>query len=132
MTTSTGPRGLRQRAAFLALGRALVQGRRPGSPGLGDRARAVPRMASGALTGRYRMLTRGRLALLVLAVLYLVSPVDLVPEAVFSVFGLLDDGVVALWLAGALLVETQRYLEWEGADRPPVVDGTVVDGAVRG
>jgi len=126
VTTTSSPRGLRQRAAFLALARVLVQGRRAGTPGLADRARALPRMVGGALTGRYRVLTRGRLGLLVLAVAYLLSPVDLVPEALFSVFGLLDDGVVALWLGGALLVETQRFLDWEDHGRPTVVDGDVL------
>lgn len=121
--TSQGPRGLRQRAAFLALARVLWQGARPGTPSLADRARALPRMLGGALTGRYSILTRGRIGLLVLAVAYLLSPVDLVPEALFSVFGLLDDGVVALWLGGALLVETERFLNWESQGRPTVVDG---------
>ncbi|GAA4542724.1 YkvA family protein [Pseudonocardia xishanensis] len=122
-TTSTSPRGSRQRATLLALARVLWQGRRPGTPGLADRARALPRMVGQALSGRYTVLTRGRVALLVLAVAYLVSPVDLVPEAFLSVFGLLDDGVVALWLGGALLVETQRYLDWEADGRPTVVEG---------
>ena len=105
----------------MVLARAVVQGRRPGSPGLVDRVRALPGMAFGALNGRYPALTRGRLAMLVLAVAYLVSPVDLVPEAFLSVFGLVDDGVVALWLGGALIVETQRYLDWQRETR--VVEG---------
>lgn len=99
--------------ALRALWRALVEGRRPGAPGFGDRFRALPRMAGGALTGRYPVLSRGRLALLVLAVAYLVSPVDLVPEAVLGPLGLGDDALVAAWLAGAFLVETERYLSWE-------------------
>jgi hypothetical protein len=36
-----------------------------------------------------------------------------VPELLFNVFGLGDDAVVALWLAGAFLVETERYLGWQ-------------------
>jgi uncharacterized membrane protein YkvA (DUF1232 family) len=83
-------------------------------------------MVGGALSGRSGVLTRGRLGLLILAGAYLVSPVDLVPEAVTSLFGLVDDGVVALWLGGALLVETQRFLEWERDGRPRIVDGELV------
>jgi uncharacterized membrane protein YkvA (DUF1232 family) len=78
-------------------------------------------MIADALGGRYEHLSRGRLVLLGLALLYLVSPVDLVPEAFLGPFGLGDDGVVALWLGGALLAETERYLAWE-RDRPVVVD----------
>jgi uncharacterized membrane protein YkvA (DUF1232 family) len=109
-------------AAFRTLWRALSEGRKPGAPGLVDRLRVLPRMAGAALSGRYPELSRGRLAMLVLAVAYLVSPVDVVPELLFSVLGLVDDGVVALWLGGAVLVETQRYLEWEKR-APSVVEG---------
>jgi uncharacterized membrane protein YkvA (DUF1232 family) len=109
---------VRRMAASRALWRVLVEGRRPGAPVFADRFRALPRMASGALTGRYPVLSRGRLALLVLAVAYLVSPVDLVPEAVLGPLGLGDDAFVAAWLAGAFLVETERYLSWEERSRP--------------
>lgn len=108
-------------AAFRALWRAVSQGNRPGAPGFGDRLRSLPRMISAALSGRYSELGRGRVALLVLAVAYLVSPVDLVPEVFLGLLGLGDDAVVALWLGGALLVETDRYLDWERT-RPTIVD----------
>jgi uncharacterized membrane protein YkvA (DUF1232 family) len=109
----------RRVAAFTALWRAISHGRRPGTPGLGERARAVPRMVGDALAGRYAALGRGRLALLGFALAYLVSPIDLVPEAFVPLLGLADDGVVAFWLAGAFLVETDRFLAWERA-RPAV------------
>ena len=98
-----------------ALWRAVMRGRRPGAPGIGDRMRSVPRMVGGVLSGRYPELGRGRLALLVLAVAYIVSPVDLLPEAVLGPIGLADDSVVAVWLAGAFLLETERFLLWENA-----------------
>jgi uncharacterized membrane protein YkvA (DUF1232 family) len=100
-------------AAFAALWRAVSRGRQPGAPGLDERLRALPRMIGDAVSGRYAALGRGRLALLALAVAYLVSPVDVVPEAVVPLLGLADDSVVALWLAGAFLAETDRFLAWE-------------------
>lgn len=100
-------------AAFRALWTALARGRAPGAPGLGDRLRALPRLLTGAVSGRYPHLGRGRVAVLAVAVLYLVSPVDLVPELFLSLLGLADDAVVALWLGGTFLAETDRYLEWE-------------------
>jgi len=103
----------RRISAFRALWRAVVSGRRPGAPGLGERARALPRIVGASLGGRYRGLSRGRLALFLVGLVYLISPVDLVPELLFNVFGLGDDAVVALWLAGGFLVETERYLGWE-------------------
>ena len=41
------------------------------------------------------------------------------PEVLLGLLGLGDDAVVALWLGGALLVETDRYLDWER--RPPTI-----------
>jgi uncharacterized membrane protein YkvA (DUF1232 family) len=78
-------------------------------------------MLSSGLSGAYPQLSRGRLGLIVLALAYLVSPVDLVPEALFAIFGLVDDAVVALWVGGAFLSETDRFLEWERR-QPTVVD----------
>ena len=54
-----------------------------------------------------------------LAIAYLVSPIDLVPEAFLPVVGLIDDGVVALWLGGMFLSETERFMAWESDRRPP-------------
>lgn len=113
--------GPRRIAAFRALWRAVSQGRRPGAPGIADRLRALPRMVPSAVSGRYPQLGRGRLALFVLALAYLVSPVDLVPEAFLALLGLGDDAVVALWLGGAFLVETDRFLHWERT-RPTETD----------
>jgi uncharacterized membrane protein YkvA (DUF1232 family) len=104
----------RRLLAFRALWRAL---RRGGAPGLAERARALPRMVGGALAGRYRGLSRARLALVVLGLVYLVSPVDLVPEALLPLIGLADDAVVVAWLAGQLLGETDDFLRWE-RERP--------------
>ena len=104
---------VRRLAALHALWRSLAR-RRPGSPGLGDRLRALPRLAVAAIAGRYHF-GGGRILLGLLAVAYLLSPIDFVPEALLGLFGLGDDAVVALWLGGAFLVETERFLGWERA-----------------
>jgi uncharacterized membrane protein YkvA (DUF1232 family) len=114
----------RRLAAFTVLWRAVMRGQRPGAPGLGERLSATPRMVREAVSGRYAAPGRPRLALLGLALAYLISPVDLIPEAVVPLLGLADDGVVALWLAGAFLAETDNYLGWERS-RPVVVEGSV-------
>ena len=88
---------------------------------MGERLRALPRMLRGAVTGRYPALSRGRLGLIVLGLAYLVSPIDLLPEVVLPLLGFADDGVVALWLGGAFLAETERFLAWE-REQPAVVD----------
>lgn len=115
-------KSLKRGAAFAALGRALMSGAR-GGPSLGARLAALPRMIAATARGEY---DGGlRLALMTAATAYIVSPVDLVPELFLSVFGLLDDAVMVTWLAGAVLGETERFLEWE-TRRSSVVPGHVV------
>ncbi|HKT04101.1 MAG TPA: YkvA family protein [Rugosimonospora sp.] len=101
---------LGRKAAFLTLW-SVVRGIRGGPP-LGMRLSAVPRMLGATITGRYD--GKGRLFGMVLALIYIISPIDLIPEAFFAFFGLADDAFVAVWLAGALLSETERFLVWEG------------------
>jgi uncharacterized membrane protein YkvA (DUF1232 family) len=116
--------GPRRIAAFRELWRVVAQARRRGAPDVGDRVRALPRMLRAAVSGRYAHLGRGRVALVALALAYLVSPVDLVPEAVLMVLGLTDDALVAMWLGGVFLAETGRFLEWE-RNQPVIIDQPV-------
>ncbi len=82
-----------------------------GGPSVGRRLAALPRMIRASLRREYDGMAR--LAMMVLAGAYIVSPVDLVPEAVLLVFGVADDLVVITWLAGAVLAETERFIQWE-------------------
>lgn len=100
-------------------------GTRPGTPGIGDRVRALPTMVRDSVTGEYRGTGRSRLAVSAVGLLYLVSPLDVLPEAFLPLVGLLDDAVVAAWVAGSLLVATEDYVEWRGRPAADVVaDGT--------
>jgi uncharacterized membrane protein YkvA (DUF1232 family) len=112
-------------AALGAVWRTLRASSRPGTAGLGARLRAIPRLFAATIRGRYVGTTRGRLLLMVLALAYIVSPVDLVPELFLPIVGLVDDAFVVAWLAGAVLLETERYLQWEHS-RSDVVTGEVV------
>ena len=112
-------------AALTTLWRAVRASRRPGAPGIGTLLSAAPRMLGASLSGRYPHLARGRIVLAVLGLLYIVSPVDLVPEVFLGLFGLGDDALVTAWVVGAVLGETERFLQWEAASRRVVV-GEVV------
>lgn len=116
---------VRRIAAIRALWRVLYTARRPGAVGLKGHLAAVPRMVTQGMTGRYPHLGRGRLGLAVLAVVYVLSPVDLVPELFLPLVGLGDDAVVLAWAFGAVLAETEAFLAWE-RDRGRVVAGEVV------
>lgn len=111
-------RTLTRVAALRALWEAVRGQTRPGSPSVPDRLRALPRMVKDTMAGRYSGLQRSRLALMALAVLYVVSPVDLVPEAALMLLGLADDALVTAWLAGAVLAETEAFIAWEESGRP--------------
>jgi uncharacterized membrane protein YkvA (DUF1232 family) len=122
---------LGRRAALAALWKALVSGR--SGPSLGKRLAAIPRMIGAILTGRYD--GKARLFGMALVSAYIVSPIDLIPEGVlipllgpFGLVGLLDDSAAAIWLAGAVLSETERFLAWE-RERARVIPGTARPGA---
>ncbi|GIJ44838.1 hypothetical protein Val02_17240 [Virgisporangium aliadipatigenens] len=110
---------LRRRTAWKALLRAF----KPGTPGLGRRLGALPRMVRATLRGQYD--GGSRLAMMAVSAAYIVSPIDLVPEGALLLIGLVDDAAVAAWFAGALLDETERFLAWEKA-REQVIPGTFV------
>jgi uncharacterized membrane protein YkvA (DUF1232 family) len=122
MAGTAGP--LRRRMAWTALLRVF----KPGTPGLGRRLAAIPRMMAATMRGEYD--GKGRLAMMALAGVYIVSPIDLVPELVLFILGLVDDAAVAVYFAGALLDETERFLEWE-RQRANVVPGEVINERVR-
>ena len=95
-----------------------------------SRVTAVPGMVRDVLLGRYEGLSKGKLFLMLLAVGYIVSPIDLLPEAILTIPGLADDAVVAAWLIGSVLTESTRYLEHRGAvdvtDNPSVIPGEII------
>ncbi|MDR6865304.1 YkvA family protein [Phycicoccus sp. 3266] len=99
--------------AFRSIFSALRIASRPGSAGMGERLASLPRLARATFSGEYTGSSRGRLLAMVGAVLYVVSPVDLVPEAFLSVLGLADDAVVLSWIAAAVVNETESFLAWE-------------------
>jgi uncharacterized membrane protein YkvA (DUF1232 family) len=115
-------RTLRRTAAFTALAKALLSGAR-GGPSIGKRLAALPRMLKATAKGQY---DGGlRVAMMAAATAYVVSPIDIAPEAFLFVFGLADDAVMITWLAGSVLAETERFLEWE-KQRDAILPGSVV------
>ncbi len=112
-------------AAGAAAWQVVHEGIQPGKPSLWARVRAIPRMVGARFRGSYTELPLWRLALFVAATLYVISPIDLVPELFIPLFGLADDAVIAIWLTSGLVGETERFLEWEryGSD---YIEGNVV------
>ena len=117
----------RKAAAAAAAAAAMSDG----PTGFAARVASIPRMVRDVFRGDYDGLSRGRLLMMVLAVLYIVSPVDLLPEAILTIPGLADDAAVAAWLVASVLGATSAYRLWEngrvaGSDDPSVVQGEVI------
>ncbi|MBP7988790.1 YkvA family protein [Candidatus Microthrix sp.] len=119
----------RSRTSFGAVFTALRLATRPGGPSLWARVSALPRLVRATAKGAYQDTPASQLALMVGALAYLITPVDLMPEALLGPFGLLDDAFVLAWLAGSVVQATEDYLGWEragGAQRPQAGDPATV------
>lgn len=111
--------------AFRSVGTAFRTATRPGTPGVGTRLTSLPRLVWATIKGDYAGTSRRRLLLVLGALLYVVSPVDLVPEMFLPLLGLGDDALVISWIAAALINETETFLCWE-RDRDRTVRGDIV------
>lgn len=124
MTRSTRrqPRGTtpaRLRTARSAWG-LYRETRRPGAPGLARRLTATPRLVTSVLRRRYPGVSRRRLfAYGLLAAVYVLSPLDAIPDLI-PVVGWSDDSAVILWFLTGLLRESGRFVEWERDAAPPL------------
>ncbi|MFI0374248.1 YkvA family protein [Actinomadura sp. 1N219] len=99
---------------------------KPDAPGLWERVRAVPRMLKSALRGQYKGLSHATLGLLALGVVYIISPIDAVPD-VIPVVGIVDDTGLALWMLAVLVKSAGDFVTWERGGRPTVLVGEPVD-----
>ena len=73
--------------------------------------KALLRLIRAYATGEYRAVSRDALVVIVAAVLYVVSPVDLVPD--FLPAGLLDDATVLAFALRKVKDEVDAFLAWE-------------------
>ncbi|MEV0586601.1 YkvA family protein [Nonomuraea sp. NPDC050310] len=76
------------------------------------RLRAIPRMLGAAGRGHYPALGKGKLTMMALGLVYLISPVDAIPEFLLGI-GVVDDFGVFLWLMASLLGQSGDYVEHE-------------------
>jgi uncharacterized membrane protein YkvA (DUF1232 family) len=111
--------------AFRSLATAFRTATRPGTPGVGTRLSSLPRLVWATIRGEYVGTSRGRLIGIVVALAYVISPIDLVPEMFLPFLGLGDDALVIGWIAASLINETESFLGWE-RDRARTVRGDVV------
>jgi uncharacterized membrane protein YkvA (DUF1232 family) len=110
-----------RRAAFVAATAAAAA--QDGPVGFAQRVAAFPRLVRDVLLGRYDGVSRGKLLMMVAAAIYIVSPIDVLPEALLTIPGLADDAVVAGWLLASVLGGTAAYVAWQEGQISPAADG---------
>jgi uncharacterized membrane protein YkvA (DUF1232 family) len=91
-------------------------------------AGSLVRMVRAAVSGRYRRLPRRSLVAVVAGLLYLLDPLDAIPD-LLPLIGLLDDAAVLAWVVGRVRRDLDEFLAWEAAEGP-VIDVEPVANAV--
>jgi len=77
-----------------------------------QRLKALPRLWKTWRGGKYPELPRSQVLMWAVALVYLVSPIDVLPEFL-PVIGVTDDAGVLVWLLSSLSVASGSYLRWE-------------------
>lgn len=115
--------------ALMGVATAIRSANRPGGPSLSERAAAVPRMVRAVMTKKYTGLDGSKLLMMLAAVGYVISPIDLMPEAMLFIAGLGDDALVVGWLAVTVINATDDFLDWER--NASAVPGEVYESMTR-
>ena len=120
-----------RRATAVAGAVRASQGRHP----LGQRLLAILPMVRDTLAGRWPGGPKARVLGGLAGLVYLVSPVDFLPEALLGPFGLGDDLALAAVSVAALLTAAEEYLDARdradaGATAQSWDTGEVIPGVV--
>ncbi|QKG56692.1 DUF1232 domain-containing protein [Hymenobacter sp. BRD128] len=75
-------------------------------------ALALVRMMRSYITGEYRQIQTSTVISGLAVLLYVLSPVDLIPDFI-PVVGFLDDLSLISWFVGKFHIEITRYRDWE-------------------
>ncbi|MDX8028603.1 DUF1232 domain-containing protein [Lentzea sp. BCCO 10_0856] len=81
-----------------------------------QRAKALPRLWKAWRGGNYPELPRSQVVMWAVALVYLVSPIDFLPEFL-PVIGVTDDAGVLVWLLSSLSITSGSFLRWEKGHR---------------
>lgn len=117
--------GFVRRASVVAGAVRTSQGRHP----LLRRLTVIPKMLRDAFTGRWPQAPFARIIGGVLGIVYVISPIDLMPEFLLGPFGVADDIALAALAVAALLSSAEDYLDAQAAEAAPGA-GDVIPGVV--
>ena len=82
---------------------------------LGDQIKRLGRLTRAYANGSYRDISVANIVLVVAAILYFVTPLDLVPDAIPGA-GLVDDATLLAFVLVRLETELNEFAAWERSD----------------
>jgi len=98
---------------------------------LGQRLMAIPPMLWTTMRGRWPGAPKGRIFAGLAGIIYLVTPIDLMPEVFLGPLGIGDDIALATAAVAALLSAAESYLDMRDGSRSlPDAHVDVVPGIV--
>jgi uncharacterized membrane protein YkvA (DUF1232 family) len=93
-----------------------------------DVAFTLVRLVRSYISGEYRDISRNTILSGLAVLLYVLSPIDLVPDFI-PVLGFLDDLSLVSWFVGKFQTEIVKYREWETSGR---IGTTTLAGSLLG
>jgi len=88
-----------------------------------DQIETIIRLVRSYMKGDYRDVSKRNIALSVGALLYFVSPIDLIPD--FIAIGLIDDIALMMWVYHNFRGEIELFREWEDNQKTRIEIGTI-------
>ena len=79
-----------------------------------DMGRLVVRLVTAYVSGSYRQIATETIVSGVAVLLYVLSPIDVVPDFI-PVLGFMDDVALISWFTDKFRVELERFKAWEAA-----------------
>ena len=93
-----------------------------------DQAKVMLAMVKDYLAGHYREVPYWAISAAAIALLYVLNPVDVIPDIIPG-FGYLDDAAVVAFCLRLMEREIEKYQEWKSQKKPRPTndDGPVID-----
>jgi uncharacterized membrane protein YkvA (DUF1232 family) len=80
----------------------------------GSKVKSLYRMGRLSISGEYTGVPKGQVVLGFAALIYLISPIDLIPDFL-PFIGFVDDAALMLWLIRNAAEEVEKFEQWEQA-----------------
>ncbi len=76
-------------------------------------------------SGSYKDLTNGSIVLVIIGLIYLVNPMDIIPDFLFG--GFIDDAAVIAYILKKITTEIDAYKLWKSKRGTPKMDDDIID-----